>query len=113
MVVPLPGPTDAGLKLQEVPAGRPEQEAAVKLIVPLYPFAPVTVRVVVAVPPAATVTVVGVGGVAGKDRLKSAGRAEVHALLVTKLKAFTEPSPEARLKPPVLLNPIEPARGPV
>ena len=74
VVVPLPGPTDAGLKLHEVPTGRPVQEAAEKVIVPLYPFAPVTVSIVVATPPAATVTVVGAGAVAGKDKLKSGPR---------------------------------------
>ena len=73
VVVPLPGPTDAGLKLQEVPEGKLVQEAAEKLIVPLYPFAPVTVIVVVAVPPAARFKVVGAGGAGGlgKERLKS------------------------------------------
>ena len=71
VVVPLPGPTDEGLKLQESPAGRPVQDAAEKVIVPVYPFAPVTVSVVVELPPDGTVTVVGVGGVPGKERLKS------------------------------------------
>ena len=71
VVVPPPGPTDEGLKLQESPAGMPVQDAAEKVIVPVYPFAPVTVSVVVELPPAGTVTVVGVGGVPGKERLKS------------------------------------------
>lgn len=99
MVVPLPGPTEAGLKLQVFPAGRPEQDAAVKLIVPLYPLAPVMVIIRVAVPPEATVRLGGAGGAGGfgKTKLKS-GPMTAAPKPVTKLATSNEPRPVAKLK---------------
>ena len=45
MVVPLPV-TEAGLKLHPLSAGRFKHEAEERVIVPLYPFCPLIVRVV-------------------------------------------------------------------
>jgi len=58
--------TEAGEKLQVASDGNPEQEPAVKFIVPLYAVLPVMVSVVVPLCPAAIVTGDSVAG-----RLKS------------------------------------------
>jgi hypothetical protein len=108
-VVPVTETAVAGVKAQVVPAGRSAQD---KVTVPVYPVVPTRVTVVLALPPELNVTVVGVGGVAGKARLKS-GAMTADAKAVTKLATFAEPRPPARLKLFEALYPSEPARGPV
>jgi hypothetical protein len=102
-----------GVKVQVVPAGRPEQD---RVTVPLY--AAVTPCRLIIVdgeePPAGTVTVVGVPpwGHAPTQIMKS-GLRTADAKAVTKLATFAEPRPAARLKLLEALYPSEPAKGPV
>jgi len=108
-VVPVTETGAEGVKAQVVPVGRPEQD---KVTVPVYPVVPVRVTVVFPLPPEVNVTVVGVGGVAGKVTLKS-GAMTADAKAVTKLATFAEPRPPARLKPFEAPYPSAPAKGPV
>ncbi len=79
-VVPLPV-TVAGLKLHVLSDGKPVQDAAEKLIAPLYPLLPVTVTVVVALAPGAlTLSAAG-----ANEMLKSGPGVTTSARLVPEL----------------------------
>jgi len=67
--VVMPGPvTLAGLKLQELSLGKPVQDVAAKLMVPVYPVCPVTVRG--SVPELPGLLMVRVTGGVPTDKLK-------------------------------------------
>jgi hypothetical protein len=85
--VPSSGPTLVGLKLQLVPAGKPEQLAAVKLMVWVEPFTGVMVRIAEADCPAGTDAGVNVPA----TKVKS-GEVTVTVVAV-EVEAFSEPSP--------------------
>ena len=58
VVVPAPV-MDVGLKLQEAPTGKPEQDAEEKLTVPSYPSRAVTVSFRVPFPPGLAIVMAG------------------------------------------------------
>lgn len=95
--------TEAGLKLQLAPVGRPVHDDEVKLKVPVKPLMAVMVRLSVPEPPAdGTLTIA-----TQFDKAKSAAPPGfVIAKLFARLQTFTEPRPVARSKPVPALKPV-------
>ena len=79
-----------GLNETVTPCGKPEAD---KVTVPVNPFIGVTVTVAPPLDPWVTVTLPG-----DTERLKS-GLAEAAGQLLTRLKTFTEPMPDAKSQP--------------